>query len=75
MPGDRKGATADSLMSQLGKKKKSKRLRTEDIDPEAMARSAGHMLTPNVLRWTKTLWNAGQLMRQSKAERDSLSKR
>jgi len=74
MPGDRKGATVDSLMSQLGKKK-SKRLRTEDIDPEAMARSAGHMLTPNVLRWTKTLWNAGRLMQQSKAERDSLSKR
>ena len=73
MPGDNKGATADSLLSQLGKKKR--RLRTEDIDPAAMARSAGHMVTPNVIRWTKTLWNAGRLMQQSKAERDSLSKR
>lgn len=73
MPGDNKGATADSLMSQLGRKKR--RLRTEDIEPEKMARSAGHMLTPNLVRWTKTLWNAGQLMQQAKAERDSLSKR
>ena len=79
MPGDNKGAMADSLLSQIKKHKTKKPLvkpmRTEDVDVKAMAKSAGHLLTPNMVRWTKTLWNAGRLMKEAKAERDSLNKR
>jgi hypothetical protein len=62
MPSDNKGALADSLMGQLGKKLTPKRLKTEDIDLRAIAQSAAHQLSPSFGRFVKTLWRAGNVI-------------
>lgn len=62
MPSDNKGSTANELYIQLRKNKSKKRLRTEDIDPPAILKSAAHQISPTMGRWVKTLWNAGNII-------------